>query len=239
MPRAVGDAAHHRDHLRDLLRVQPGEDLVEQQQLRTRGERARQLEALAPGHRQVRGGLVELRPEPDALGDPLGGGERGRASPLVQVRADRHVLADRLRGERLDDLEGARHARARREVRGPAGHVAPVEADRAGVGPQEAGHQREQRRLARAVRTDQRGERPRGQRELDVLHRAQPAEGLGHARQREQRLSHRAAPRRHPRHRPPTGARRRARRAPSAPPRTTRAAGRSRSAPARRRRPPC
>ena len=61
--------------------------------------------------------------------------------------------------EGLHDLEGARHAGARVAVRRAAGDVLRRRSARVPLsGLQEAGHQREQRRLAGAVRADQRAQ---------------------------------------------------------------------------------
>jgi hypothetical protein len=98
--------------------------------------------------------------------------------------------ANGLRGERLHDLEGAREAEARVEVRRLAGDVVAVEADSAFVGLEKARHQREQRRLAGAVGPDQRAERAARQTQAHLLHRAQAAERDRHAGQLEQRVSH-------------------------------------------------
>ena len=100
---------------RDLRWVEPGQHLVEQQQLRLGRERARQLEPLAAGDRQGGGRLVEHRAEADARGDVVGGAPARRArSAMAQMRADRDVLAHRQPGEGLHDLEGARDAAPRR-----------------------------------------------------------------------------------------------------------------------------
>jgi hypothetical protein len=176
---AVRDAAHHRDHLADLLRVQAGQHLVEQQQLRLRRQRAGQLQPLAAGHGEVGGGLVELRRQAHALRHGLGRGQRGGAPRLVQVRADGDVLAHGLRGEGLHDLEGARQALSGIEVRRAAGDVLPVELDAAAVGDQEARHQREQRGLAGAVGADQRRQAALRHGQAHVLHRLQAAESCG------------------------------------------------------------
>ena len=182
--------AHDGNHLADLLRVQPGQHLVQQQQPRARGQRPRQLQALAAGHGQVGGRLVQLAGQAHPLGHGFSLGQRRGAAGDVQVRADGDVLAHRLQGEGLHDLEGARHAGACVQVRRMAGDVAAVEEHLAVVGPQEARDQREQRGLARAVGADQGGERAARHTEGHVLHRAQPAEGDRQLAHLEQRLSH-------------------------------------------------
>ena len=181
------NAAHHRHHLADLLRVQPGQHLVEQQQLRLGRQRPGQFQPLAPGHREVGRGLVELRRQAHALRHGLGRGQRGHPSRLVQVRADGDVLAHGLRREGLHDLEGARQPLARIEVGRAAGDVLPVELNAAAVGNEEARHQREQRGLARAVGADQRRETALRHRQAHVLHRPEAAKTAGHAGQRHQR----------------------------------------------------
>jgi hypothetical protein len=222
---AVADAAHHRHHFGDLLRVQAGQYLVEQQQARPGGQRACQLQPLAAGHGEVGGRLVQLRRQAHPLRHVLGLCQRLRAAAHVQVGADRNVLAHGLGGEGLHDLEGARHAGARVAMRLAAGDVLAGEAHGARVGLQEAGHQREQRGLACAVGPDQRAQVPLGQCQAHVLHRLQPTERAGDAHQLQQRLSHGGLP--------STAA------APTVRDLQCRAARRSRSAPAPRRRSPC
>ena len=66
---ARGDGADHRHHVADLGRVEPGQDLVEQQQPRLDRQRARELQPLAAGDGERRGRLVELRAKADRASD--------------------------------------------------------------------------------------------------------------------------------------------------------------------------
>ena len=171
--------AHHGNHLVDLGRVQPRQHLVQQQQPGPGGQRARQLQALAPAHGQVGGGLVQLRAQVDAARDGLGGRQRVGPPRQAQVRADGDVLAHGLRAEGLHDLEGARHAQARGALRRHAGDVPAVEQHLALVRAQKTRQQSEQRGLARAVGTDQRADAAGWHRQADVLHGLQAAEADG------------------------------------------------------------
>ena len=72
---------------------------------------------LRPADGQVGRGLVELRRQADPLRDASAAASAAARRGCAQVRADRDVLAHRLRGERLHDLEGARHAGARMQMR--------------------------------------------------------------------------------------------------------------------------
>lgn len=49
----VADRPDHRNDVADLGRVEPGQHFVEKQKLRLGRQRARQLQALASGHRQA------------------------------------------------------------------------------------------------------------------------------------------------------------------------------------------
>ena len=176
---AACDGADYRDHVGDLLRVEARQHLVEEQQARLRRQRACELQSLAAGDGEICGGLVELRGEADLRRHAFGGGERGSAARFAQVRADGDVLAHGLRRERLHDLEGARQAGARIEVRRAAGDVVSGEADASAVGNEKAGHQREERRLAGTVGTDERAQATLRNIEGDTLHGLQSAEGDG------------------------------------------------------------
>jgi hypothetical protein len=125
------------------------------------------------------------------LRDFFGLRQRGVAAGRAKVRADGDVLPHRLLRERLDDLEGAGHAQQRVAVRRVAGDVCAGEAHRPFVRPQEAGHQREQGRLARAIGPDQCAEAARRDVEAHAGHRLEAAERPRHALQRQQRIRHR------------------------------------------------
>ncbi len=66
---AVADGADHRHDVADLGRVEPGQHLVEQQQLRLGRERAGELEPLAGRDGEAGGRAIEQIGEPD-VGSP-------------------------------------------------------------------------------------------------------------------------------------------------------------------------
>ncbi len=86
------------------------------------------------------------------LDDARGG--RPPRPPRSERRADEHVLEDGETLERTRDLRGASDAHVAADVCRTTRHVDAVERHRAGVGPQVAGDQVEQRRLAGAVGPD-------------------------------------------------------------------------------------
>ena len=96
------ELAEYLHHLVAFGRAQPGHDLVEEQELRARGERARHLEALAIRQRKSGGrGQVELRPEAELLQDAGRVPARGRGMTFVQESTDHHVVEHRQPGESL------------------------------------------------------------------------------------------------------------------------------------------
>ena len=122
MPRRA-EAADHRHDVADFGRIEPGQHLVEQQQLRLGRQRAGKLEPLAPGDGQRVGRPVEHVGQADLAADLLGDGERRLARAMAQMRADQDVLAHRQAGEGLHDLEGAGDAAPREPMRRLAGDV--------------------------------------------------------------------------------------------------------------------
>ena len=157
---AFADRADHRHHVAHLGRIEAGQHLVEQQQLRLDRQRARELQPLAPGDGEARGRQIEHR----RRGRPAVATSSAAASASArdgarEMRADRDVLAHGQPGERLRDLEGARDAAPRQQMRRHAGDVGALDrAMRPSLGAEEAGDDREQRGLAGAVRADQRGD---------------------------------------------------------------------------------
>ena len=120
---AVAQASDHRHDVADLGRVQSGQHLVEQQELRLGRQRTREFQPLAAGDGQRIGRPVEHVGETDLARDLFGGGERGLARAVMQMRADQDVLAHREAGEGLHDLEGAGDAAPRQPMRRLAGDV--------------------------------------------------------------------------------------------------------------------
>ena len=185
MPR-VAERADDRHDVADLRRVEPGEHLIEQQQLRLGRERARKLEPLAPGDGEACGRTVEQVAEAD---------RRGRPPRLPQARrrardgADaRRPRCSRARSSRRTAARSGRCGRCR-AARSRCGGM-PVtscagEADAACARRKEAGDQGEQRRLAGAVRADQRRDAAGSARQRRAVDGAQAAEAARHALDRE------------------------------------------------------
>ena len=97
--------------------------------------------------------------------------------PGADIGADHDIVRDRHAQERAHDLEGAADAGLAELVRLAAGHVAAVEQNFAGAGPQESVEQVEQRGLAGAVGADDAEDLVSPQLEADILHGLQSAEG--------------------------------------------------------------
>jgi len=171
----------------------PG-DLVEQQQLRLRGQRARQLEALAIQESQRRRGPVRLRGQPGLLEHRMRRLPR-RALGLAAAEAGRghEVLEHGHRAEGLRHLVAAADAAAAASMRREARDVAAVVFDATGVAAHVARDQVEQRRLAGAVRTEDAERLARFDRERDVVRDLHRAVGLADAVQAEQRHDVRSA----------------------------------------------
>ena len=166
------------DQLVDLGRPQPRHHLVEQQQRRARRERARHLQPPAIGERQVRGEERRLAGEAQALENGQGARAGAGDGAFAVQRAHDRVVEHREPRERLDELEGAADAGRAHPVRRQAADRAPAETDRAGVRPMQAGDEVEERRLAGAVRADERGDRVALDREGRPRDRAQAAKRL-------------------------------------------------------------
>ncbi|MGY3125077.1 hypothetical protein ACVWXQ_009014 [Bradyrhizobium sp. S3.14.4] len=101
---------------------------------------------------------------------------RGRA--LVGADCGKHGLLHRQRFEDARDLEGAADAVTHDLRRRAAGEIDAVEQHLAGIRPQGAGDQVEERALACAVRSDHRRERTVGEVQRDVVGRLHAAEGF-------------------------------------------------------------
>jgi hypothetical protein len=104
-------------------------------------------------------------------------GQRGALHHAQHVLEHGHLL------EQPQVLERARDAAQRGAARIDAGERLAAQLDRAGVGREVAGDQVEQRGLAGAVRTDQRGDDAGRQVEVDVVRRDHAAEALVDARE--------------------------------------------------------
>ena len=110
---------------------------------------------------------------------------------VAQERAGHHVGEHRHAAERSCHLKCARQAVGANVVRPQADEFAAERGDRTGVGPVKAGDEIEARRLAGAVRPDQRDGFAFVDRKAQVLNGAQSAEPLAEVAD-DERLSHRA-----------------------------------------------
>ena len=152
----------HRPH------PEPARRLVEEEQLRLPGQRHADLEQPALAVGKVTGGHSLATGQPDQADDlrrpvlRLAHGAGGR--PAIEAPRPHgghrhpHVLEHRVVVEEVQNLKGAADSQARPAVRGQAGDVPPLEADRARVGREKACQEVEARRLACSVRPDEGGE---------------------------------------------------------------------------------
>jgi len=101
-----------------------------------------------------------------------------RSAGRVHKSAEHHVFQNGEAGERPDDLKRTADPDPRRTVRADMRDVHVIEPDASFVGMNNAGDQVEQRRLPRAVWSDDECDRGLFDGERDVTHRAQPAEPL-------------------------------------------------------------
>ena len=71
-PALGADPPDERAERADLLVIEPARGLIEEQELRTAGQRPRELDALERGERQAGGGMVRDRAEIEELQELLG-----------------------------------------------------------------------------------------------------------------------------------------------------------------------
>ncbi len=164
-----------------LGRTQAGHHFVEQQQLRSRRERARDFEPLAVGQGQfvrlARVLVPEIEPPQHLARARISCVHVGRA----QHGADRGVFEHGEFGKRAHDLKRAREPKpADMFGRGVLDALAG-KGDAARIRRKDAGDQIEQRRLAGAVRADDGEDRARLDIERNIVDRDKTAEALGHA----------------------------------------------------------
>ena len=155
----VANGADDRHHVADLRRIEAGQHLVEQQQLRPRRQRAGELEPLASRDRQRRGRLVELRRRDRPRARP----RRRPRAPSARCRRDR-CAPTAMFSRTVRPANGCTiwkvRAMPRRASRcgGIAGDVGAVVEDAAASGCRKPAMIAEQRGLAGAVRADQGGD---------------------------------------------------------------------------------
>ena len=111
------ERADDRHDVANLGRVQSGQHLVKQKELRRGRERPGQFQALAAGHREGVRRPIEQIAETDLASDRLGNADRVGARGVTQIRADQNVVAHRNAAERLHDLEGPGDAAPRQAMR--------------------------------------------------------------------------------------------------------------------------
>ena len=158
----AGDAAQQRHRLAGLGGRHAGGGLVEQQDLGLAGQGDAQLKLLlvAVGHRagDERGlvGQIHVGEQGHRLvaEDVVGARPQVVAAATVGDERGLDVLEDAQLGKYVGALERARDPERAQLVRRQAGDIAPAQVHAAGVGPQVAGEQVEQRGLARAVGAD-------------------------------------------------------------------------------------
>ena len=175
---ARGELSEQRHGLIDLRRIESGHDLVEQQQLGLRRQSPRHLQPSLIDRREIarRGLFASAEPhEFDRLACLVAG---SRERLVVQECTGHDVRQHGHTAERLGDLERSRHSARADLVGAQPGDLPPECHHRPGVRPLEPGDQVEARRLAGAVRAQQRHGLVLGDREAHILHRAQPAETL-------------------------------------------------------------
>src|SRR4051794_4525081 len=174
--------------------------LVEQDHLGDEREGARDVEQLLLALREQARLAVELAVEAEDGGDVADAApERGvapqrrqhaQALPLVRDDRDGDRFGDRERREDVDELERARHAAPREQHRADAGDVLALEADDACGRLQQPGEDVDERRLAGAVRTDDRDRLAVGDRERNAVERDEVAVRLAHVDRLDQRRGH-------------------------------------------------
>ena len=124
---------------------------------------------------------IEQVAKADIAPDLLGKRERRGAAAMAQMRADQNIVAHRQAGERLHDLKGAGDAAPGEPVRRLAGDVVAGIANLAGARLEKARDQGKQRRLAGAVRADQRRDAAGVSRQRSGIDRQQAAKAARHA----------------------------------------------------------
>src|SRR5262245_35646755 len=183
-----GELAHEGGRALRLVGAHARGGLVEEEELRVRGERDADLEVALLAVRQLGAAHVALGAEAQVSEDLLGAlvhrGEPVGVAPEAivgdaRLGGDADVLEHREIAEDVGDLVRARDAEARHGVGGLPRDVLALEQDLAGRGGQHAGEEVEERRLARSVGADHRAQFPPAHLEVDAVDGGEPAERLG------------------------------------------------------------
>jgi len=164
------DRAHLVGEALAQVDVEVGEGLVEQQQLRRRGQRPRQGDALLlPARQLVRralGGMAQAH-QVQHLAHP-----HGALGPRQVLHAEGDVVGHaQVRKQRIvleDHADASRFGRQLQPARGIVQHLAGHQ-HLAGVQPLQPGHRTQQRGLAAAGRADQHADLPGGQAQADAF----------------------------------------------------------------------
>src|SRR5262249_47475606 len=180
------DLRHERHDLVTLARRHARRWLVEQQQTRRAREGDGELEAALVAVREDPAGLACLLVEADALEKRAGlvdveatrGPEDVVVTPVVREERGLHVLERGETAEDARDLKGASHPAPAEIVRRQSTDVRAFELDLTGIVREVAGDQVEERRLAGAVRTDDRAQVAGRHSEVHAVHGADAAEVL-------------------------------------------------------------
>ena len=179
---AAADGLHQADHLPGLVRVEPRHHLVEEEDLGPVREGVGDLHLLGLEHRDLRHAALEAV-QAEGVAQRLG---LAPGLPLAHApgehEADHDILAHVQVRERADELEGPGKTHAGAPVGGQVGDVASLEGDAPGGGRVHAGHQVDERRLARAVGPDDAQYLSPLQAEGDVVHCHEAAKPLGESR---------------------------------------------------------
>src|SRR5207247_847782 len=163
----------------------------EEQQRRLHGERATHAHELLHAEGKIGDRLLAIALELEELDDLLDTAALTRllapraspehapgehARPHVTVAAEQDVVEHRHVAEELDELEAPRDAVRRHPMRRQPGNLRALEGDAAARRSIETADAIQERRLARAVGADQRGQRPLLDPEAHAGERAQPLE---------------------------------------------------------------
>src|SRR6185369_16090489 len=175
--------AQHHDRLGQLVRLVVGQsarNLVEQQQLRPGGNRARQLKSLAIQQRQLAGEQVRLLCKAGQFEDLMAVSRRGRFRQTgAEHCANQQILEHCHADERVGDLKGSPDAAPASGGGWQARHILAAIEDAAGIRTHVPGDQIEDRRFPGAVRTQDSDGFACAHSQVEVVGNPDPAEGFG------------------------------------------------------------